>query len=272
MHDFLQSLLKKIDSFSLKIEKRTRFVISALILGGLLLISTFFFFDKAIFFIPLFILFTYFLTYFSVLEGLDKSEWLMLFLTPVIFSVAFYLFYFLFPVRWLTRLPFIVIYTVSIYAILLTSNIFNVGVEKSLQLYRAAFSVNYFFQAIIIFLIANILFSARENFLINALLIGVSVFPLSLQLYWTIKLNLQLERELFLYAFFTAFVLAQLVIVLSFVPFKPTIVALITTAAYYSIGGLVTAFIDARLFKQTVREYLIVLGTVAVVALLTINW
>lgn len=272
MQKIFNFLSNKITPFSLKIEKRVRFVISALILSLLLLISTFFFFDKAIFFIPLFILVTYFLTYFSVLEGIDKSEWIMLFLIPVIFSVAFYLFYFLFPVRWLTRLPFIVIYAVAIYAILLTSNIFNVGVEKSLQLYRAAFSINYFFQTIIIFLIANILFSARENFMINALLIGASVFPISFQLYWTIKLNLELERDLFLYAFLTAFVLAQIVLVLSFVPFKPSIMALVVTASYYSISGLVTAFIDTRLFKQTVREYLILLGIVVAIALLTINW
>ncbi len=272
MRKFLQVVIKRFNSFSLKIEKRLRFVLSALILGLLLLISTFFFFEKAFIFIPVFILATYILTYFSIIEGIDKSEWGMLFLIPVIFSVAFYLFYFLFPVRWLTRLPFIALYAVAIYAILLTSNIFNVGVEKSLQLYRAAFSVNYFFQTIIVFLVANILFSARENFLINALIIGATVLPLSLQLFWTIKLNLQLERELFLYAFFTALILVQLVLVLSFVPFRPEIMALIVTAAYYSFGGLVTAVIDSRLFKQTVREYLIVLGIVVGIALLTINW
>ncbi len=272
MQNIFGFLIKETNSFFLKIEKRVRFVISALVLSLLLLVSTFFFFDKAIFFIPLFILVAYFLTYFSVLEGIDKSEWIMLFLIPVIFSVAFYLFYFLFPVRWLTRLPFIFIYAVAIYAILLTSNIFNVGVEKSLQLFRAAFSVNYFFQTIIIFLIANILFSARENFLINSALIGASVFPISFQLYWSIKLNLELERDLFLYAFFTAFVLAQIALVLSFMPFKPSIMALVVTASYYSISGLATAFIDTRLFKQTVREYLIVLGIVVALALLTINW
>jgi hypothetical protein len=272
MRNFYSALVKRMNSFFLKIEKRLRFVISALISSLLLLVSTFFFFDTAIFFIPLFILVTYFLVYFSIVEGIDKSEWLTLFIIPVIFSVAFYLFYFLFPVRWLTRVPFIAIYAVAIYAVLLTSNIFNVGVEKSLQLYRAAFSVNYFVQTIIVFLIANILFSARQNFLVNSLIIGVSVFPLSFQLFWTIKLDLEINRDLFLYAAFTAVVLAQLVLVLSFVPFRPAILALITTASYYSVSGLITAFLDARLFKQTVREYLIVLGVVAVIALLTLNW
>jgi len=65
---------------------------------------------------------------------------------PIVLSIAFYMFYFLFPVRWITRIPFIALYAIAIYATLLCSNIFSIGVEKSLQLYRAAFSINFLFQ------------------------------------------------------------------------------------------------------------------------------
>ncbi len=268
--DFFKGL--RIQPALIRVEKRVRFVIATLILTFLMLLSTFFFFDKAWLFIPLFILGVYFFTYSSILEGIEHSEWLMLFFIPVVFTISFYLFYFLFPVRWLTRVPFLVLYGISIYAILLTSNIFNVGVEKSLQLYRAAFSVNYLYQTIIIFLVSNILFSARENFLVNALVMGGVIFPLSLQLYWTIKLKLEVELELYLYSMLTSFFIAQLALMFSFVPFKPTIMALFITASYYSISGLVTAHLDSRLFKKTVREYLIALGIVACIALLTLNW
>ena len=67
----------------------------------------------------------------------------MLFLLPILLSVAMYLFYFLFPVRWLTRIPFVLVYGISMYAVLLSSNIFNVGVEKNLQLFLA-FSLSHF--------------------------------------------------------------------------------------------------------------------------------
>ena len=139
---FLRHLFEKKAS---RIDKRLRLVISVLILGLVMLISTFFNFDNAIFFLPVFIITTYFLSYFSLLEGIKKIGWFGLFLMPELITLFFYLFYFLFPGRWLTRLPFIFIYEISIYATLLCANIFNVGVEKNLQLYRAAFSINFFY-------------------------------------------------------------------------------------------------------------------------------
>ncbi len=111
----------------IKIDKNVRFLISTFVLGLVMLISTMFFFDKAPIFIVLLAVLSYFLTLFSLLEQIEKIEWFMLFLIPVLFTISFYLFFFLFPVRWLTRVPFVIFYTVSIYALLRSSNIFNVG-------------------------------------------------------------------------------------------------------------------------------------------------
>ena len=184
---------------AIKIDKRLRLVISVLILGLLMLFSTFFNFDKAPIFLLIFVFTSYFLSYFSLLEGIKKIGWFGLFLMPLLITVFFYLFYFLFPGRWLTRLPFIFIYEVSIYAVLLCANIFNVGVEKNLQLYRAAYSINFFYQAVASFLFYNVLFSFKYNFLINVIGAGIFTFLLSLQLFWAIKLDKHLEKEILLY-------------------------------------------------------------------------
>ena len=56
-------------------------------------------------------------------------------------AVAF--FYFLLPVRWLTRIPVVVLYAVGIYALLLTENIYNVAADRTIALLRAAHSVGY---------------------------------------------------------------------------------------------------------------------------------
>jgi hypothetical protein len=254
------------------IEKRARFIISAVILSVLLLISTFFFFDKSWFFIPLFIAVTYALTFFSILEGIEKVEWFTLFLMPVLVTVSFYLFYFLFPVRWLTRIPFIMFYAVSIYASFLVSNIFNVGVEKSLQLYRAAFSVNYFYQTLIVFLFANLILSLKLNFLLSSLLFFVLGSAIAVQLFWSIKLELQFERQVFAFGLFVGYVLFQVSLVMSFLPVQETINALFLSAVFYSIGGLTYLFLDSRLFKETVREYVFVLGFLIMIIALTVNW
>ncbi len=257
---------------ALEVEKRLRFAGSAVLLSLLMLISTAFFFNASIVFIPLLIIFSYLLTYFSVLEGVERVEWFTLFFMPVALTIAFYLSYFLFPSRWLTRLPFIFIYGISVYAVMLCANIFNVGVEKSLQLYRAAFSINFFYQTIVSFLFFNIIFSLKLNFLLNGFLVGLTVFVMSLQLLWTIKLEGAISREIQLYSLLAAVTIGQLAMVLSFVPLASTIFSLFLTATYYSLIGLIYNYLAQRLFKETVREYLLVLLVVTIIVLLSVSW
>lgn len=265
-------LLQIIEKKAFRIEKRFRFVIATVILSLVMLVATFFLFNQWFVFVPLLLLTSYAFTYFSVLEGIEDIEWFGLFLMPVLVTIAFYFFYFLFPARWLTRLPFILLYAISIYAMLLCSNIFNVGVEKNLQLYRAAFSVNFFYHALISFFIFNIVFSFQQIFLMNAVIVGVVGFILALQLLWTIRLNRHFEREIQLYAFLVAGIIGELAIVLSFLPLKVAIYALFLTASYYSLSGLIYNYIDQRLFKETVREYIIVLVFVGIITILSLSW
>lgn len=248
-------------------------MISSVTLTILLLVSTFFSFDLVWIFFPVFILLSYFFTYFSLLEDIEKVEWITLFIMPVIFTVVCYSFYFLFPVRWLTRVPYLFIYSVSMYALFLTSNIFNVGVEKSLRLYKAAFSVNYLFQTFLIFLASNIIFSLREYFIVNAIGVGIVSFALAAQLFWTIKLDLALSTEVRNHAMFVGLLMGETALVLSFMPLQGSVLALILASTYYSVGGLTSAHLDNRLFRSTIREYLVVLIFVWIVAGLTlIGW
>lgn len=266
-------VLKNIfEKSAIKIDKRVRLVISILSLGLLMLFSTFFNFDKAIFFVPIFLVTTYFLSYFSLLEEIKAVGWFGLFLMPELVTLFFYLFYFLFPGRWLTRLPFIFIYEISIYAVLLCANIFNVGVEKNLQLYRAAFSINFFYQAVVSFLFYNVLFSFKNNFVINMIGAGISAFLLSLQLFWSIRLNRHLDREIIFYSIFTALFMLEVSLVTSFIPSKTPVYALFLTATYYSLVGVIHHHIDEKLFSETVREYVSVWIFVLAITLLSLNW
>lgn len=257
---------------ALKIEKRFRFVFSASVLGAIMLLSTFFPFEKSWLFIPVFILVGYLLTYFSLLEGIERVERFTLFLLPILLTVSFYLFYFLFPVRWLTRLPFMVLYTISIYAVLLCSNIFNVGVEKSLQLYRAAFSINFFYHAVVSFLFYNALLSFRLYFMLNALVVFCIATLLAFQLNWSVKLDLNIDKKTIIYSLLGGLILGQMALVGSFIPVKSTVLALFLASTYYSLTGLVYSYLDQRLFKETVREYVSVWLIVLVITALSIKW
>jgi len=253
------------------IEKRIRFVISTLGLALLLFVSTFFFFDKASFFIPLLMVVSYGASFFSLYEGIEKIEWYMLFLMPVLLSVAMYLFYFLFPVRWLTRIPFIFIYAITMYAIFLSSNIFNVGVEKNLQLYRAGFSVNYFIQTMIFFLFGNVLASFHWGFLANALVFGLLSGAMSIQLYWSIRLDVRLRREVLNHALLTALFVAEVSLFLSFLPIQESIFALVVAVSYYCLAGLTHLHLDERLFKHSITEYTTIFIVILVILFLSIG-
>jgi len=269
----VNKLLQKLFVKSLsRIEKRIRIVISASLLTLMMFSSTFVFFDNGWFiFIPLFIVVTYILTFFAVLEGVNNIEWITLFIVPLCISIVFYCLFFLFPSRWITRIPFITMYGLTIYATLLCSNIFNVGVEKSLQLYRAAFSVNYFIHAFILFLTINVLLSFKFNFIINAVLTYGIIYTMAIQLLWTVKLRPNIERVTHYYAIFIALLVTELMVFLSFVPIQTSIYALFIAAIYYSLAGLIFNYYDQRLFKQTIREYVFVLIFVCIIVFLTLT-
>lgn len=254
------------------IEKRIRFVISTVGLTSLFLISTFFFFDKVFIFIPLLILASYVATFFSLLEGIEKIEWYSLFLLPVLLSVALYLFYFLFPVRWLTRIPFVIVYAVSIYATLLSSNIFNVGVEKNLQLYRAGFSVNYLIHTMVFFMLGNVFASFHWGFLANTIVFGLLAGIMSVQLYWSIRLDMHIRKEVVSHAWLTALLVGEGSLLISFLPIQESLFALVLAVLYYCIAGLTHLYLDERLFSQNVREYVTILIVIVAILFFSISW
>lgn len=268
----LKQLKNEFIKRSLRVDKRYRLVISVLVMVAFVLVASFFPIDNAIFIVPILAVFCYVLTFFCILEDIEKIGWYGFFFMPVAATIFLYLEYFLLPGRWLTRLPFIIIYGISIYAILLTSNIFNVGVEKSLQLYRAAFSVNYFYQTLIIFLGFNFLFSLQLNPLLNMASVAILAFFFSFHLLWTIRLKRYIESEVLRFAILIGLIFGQIGLIISFIPLKPTISSLFLASSYYSLQGLIYHFLDQRLFKETVREYIFVWIFVLGLTLLSINW
>lgn len=255
-----------------RIGKRKRFVFATGVLTILILLSSFFSLDQAEYFLILLVFFVYIGTFFSILENIRGVEWAMLFLLPVYFTVAFYLFYFFFPIRWLTRLPYVGFYAVSIYALFLSSNIFNVGVNKNLQLYRAAFSVNFLYLTVTAFFGFNLILSLRQFPFVNMILFFLCAYPLALQFLWTINPKTSLDRRLSHIAFVVALIIAECALVLSFIPIKTAIFGLFTTALFYSLCGLFQAYLEERLFKERIREYVIVVVFVTVITLLSIQW
>lgn len=274
----IKNFLKKINisqflfNYFNKIDKRQRFVLSSLALTALLFFSTLLTYSQAQIFLVIIILAVYFFTFFSVLEGIDGWEWAMLFLLPIYFTIAYNLFFFLLPGRWITRVPYVVFYAISIYGIMLSSNIFNVGEMKNLQLYKAASSVNFFYLILTFFLVFNLIFSFKLNFIFNFILVFLLSLPLIIQFYWSINPKTILEPHVKKCGLFTAIIMGETAMVFSFIPLAANIFALILTSVFYSVGGLFQANIEERLFKERIQEFIFVLIFILIMSLLTISW
>ena len=256
----------------MKIGKRQRYIFATFLLAMFYMLGTLFSIERAFIVVPILAVGVYILTYGALLEGIQKHERVMLFIPTIYFSIVLYLFYFFVPQRWLTRLPFITIYIVSTYALLLCQNIFNVGVSKSIQLYRAAFSVNYLFLTICSFLAYSLIASVRLHSVFNGLLIVIASFPLVLHMIWSVEPTDIVERERLQTALLISIVLGEVGVLLSFMPVNQSIFALTLTSLFYALTGIIQLHMQNVLYKERVREYLFVLISAVVVLFLTLGW
>ncbi len=138
-------LKKFLPFFPFRISKRQEFIIVIFILVLVLIATQLVSIEQRTGVVLLLGFLSFFFSLLVLRENLQGVEFLTLTILPTMFTVAVAFFYFLLPVRWLTRVPTAFLYSLGMYAILLTENIYNVAAERSIQLLRAAHSVGFFF-------------------------------------------------------------------------------------------------------------------------------
>ena len=126
-----------------KLTKRQKIVITSVILTIGLLSTQIVDFNLRFKFIAGLSLLSAVLSLWSLWEGLNLTKAIVLLILPVFFTVAVSSFYFLLPVRWLTRLPVAVVFGLIFYLLLLAQNVFNVASSRTIPLYRAASTVTF---------------------------------------------------------------------------------------------------------------------------------
>jgi len=188
------------------------------------------------------------------------------------FTAAIAFFYFLLPVRWLTRLPMAMLYAVGYYAILLTENIFNIGTDKTIQLLRVARSIALLITLVALFLLFETVLSLHLNPFYNAVIVLCISFPLTLHSLWYMKLTNEHSRRLLFLALLLALSLAEVSLALSFWPIKSTMQALLLTTLFYFGVGITQQELIERLFPRTLREFSLVALLVFLLALFTTSW
>jgi len=223
-------------------------------------------------FVAVLTLCTYMLSAFALREDLNGIEWVTLLTLPTLFTMAVSLFYFLLPVRWLTRVPIAILYAIGIYALLLTENIFNVAVNRTIALLRAGHSVGFLMTLVTYFLLLQTIFAFRLSAYGNMLLVFCVSVPLVLQTLWSVELEPFLTKRVFHLTFIIVLVLMQLSWVFSFWPVKSTLFALLLTTTFYSLGGMAQQYLVEKLYKKSVIEFFLVTTLVFIIILFATHW
>lgn len=255
------------------LSKRQRYALTTIILTAGLLATQLVSFDKRLEMVLGLSAVSYLTSAWALREDLGGVEWITLLILPTMYTASVAVFYFLLPVRWLTRLPTAFIFAVGMYALLLTENIYNVAAERSIQLVRAAHSIGLLLTLMTAFLFFNTLFSFRLPFYQNGFFAGLIAFPLILQALWSVYLSERsIPKSAWFYTFGSALLIIEAAIFLSFWPVKGSIASLYLTALLYTLVGIGQQRILERLFKGVLRELIIVSSVVFVLMLLATRW
>lgn len=190
-----------------------------------------------------------------------------LLILPFLFTLAFALFYLLIPPRLISRLALTFFFSLGLYSLFLTQNIFAVSTIRTINLLRSARIVSFIITIIVLFLITNLIFSLRLPLYIAPFIVFSVTFLLSFQSFWVYTLNKALLKNLAFFSLLISLCLAELSVILNLWPINASIYSIFLTGIFYAYTGLTHAWIEKRLFKNVFFEYIWV-GFLAILILI----
>lgn len=214
---------------------------------------------------------SYILSLWALWEGISKLKAFILLILPTLFTLAIASYYFLLPVRWLTRLPVAVLFGLSFYTLLLSQNVFNVASIRTIPLYRAASTVAFLFTLLTSYLFYNVIFSFGLLFIWNGVVVFLLSLPLILQVIWSVEME-DVNRIITFYSVVLAAIIGEIAISLSFWPISASMASLVLSSALYISLGITTHSMKDRLTKHFALECIGIGVVVFLVALLTTSW
>lgn len=256
----------------LSINKRQKIILASILLTIGLISTQLVDFNLRFKFIAGLSIAAYLLSLWSLWEGINLTKAFVVLILPTFFTAALASFYFLLPVRWLTRLPIAMIFGLTFYLLLLAQNVFNVASIRTIPLYRAASTANFLFALLSAFFIYNVIFAFNLLFLWNGLAVLLISFPLILQALWSIQMEDKLASGTLVQSFIMALILGELALVFSFWPMATTIWSLSLSSAMYVLLGLTTQVLRGKASRRVVWEYLTIGIGVMVVAFFATSW
>ncbi len=217
--------------------------------------------------IVFFALAAYLLTAWSLFKDLKGVvNWVVNLILPTLYPVSVALFYFLLPQAATTRTVVVVLFGLSMYALLLTSNIFAVATTRTIQLLRAARAVGFLLSILTSAFLFHVIFSLRlAGWAIGLLVFAVSL-PILWQGVWSYVASSTIKRE-FYFGLVGAIVIGEMAVALSYWLIGVPLASVVLAMAMYVVLGLFQHDTEGRLFARTIQEYLGFAGIVFVVVI-----
>jgi len=253
------------------LNKRERLIFSVIVLSLGLFIAEHLLGKSGIFTVFTIAIVTDLLLFLSLYSDLKENTFLQIFILPFFFSLAFGLFYFLVPIRYLTRIFTTSLYAIGLYSLFLSENIFTVSSIRTIALLTSARTVAFVITLVSFFFLSNVLFSLHTQLILFLPLLFLFSFPLCLHSIWTYTLEKKLFQNIY-WPLVLTFIILEVGSILWFWPSTPTVLSIFLTGVFYTTVGLSQVWFERRLFKSVMWEYIWVSCIVLVMLLLFTSW
>ena len=254
-----------------KLNKREKIVVASVVLSlGLVSTQLVPFYLTYRFIIGLTVL-AYCLSLWALWEEMDKQKAVLLLILPTLFTLAIASYYFLLPVRWLTRLPVAFLFGLTFYILLLSQNVFNVASSRTIPLYRVASTTILILTLITAYLLFNVLFSFNMLFIFNGIGIFLICVPLILQMMWSLEME-GLNSLVIVYTLILSLLIAELGTILSFWPISKAMASLVLSTGLYITLGISAHTFKERLNRGVIWEYVGWGVLIFLVAIFATSW
>jgi hypothetical protein len=205
--------------------------------------------------------------FWAIRNDLKESFTIQAFILPFLYSLSFGFFSFLTPSRIITRTIITFLYAIGLYSTFLSENIFTVASIRTIALLHSARIVSLIISLITYFFILSTSFSLHTNILITIFIIIFFSFFLNMHAIWTYTLEKSVEKDILWIGILTIS-LAEIACILWFWPTTSIVISLFLTSIWYVLIGLSHVWLDKRLFRNVLWEYIWV-GIIAFLVLLS---
>lgn len=247
----MRSFLSLID-----LNKRQKFVLAVLILSAGVFFSEYFTGLKLLVISLVLAFATDILLLLILKKDIRRTFFGPILILPFFFTLAFPFFYALVPERLLSRLIITIIYAFGLYSLFLTQNIFAVSGIRTINLLRSARIVAFVITLLVFYFLVNFIFSLRLPVLLTPIAIFPIAYLMNIQSLWTYTLDTAQIKAISFFSLVISVCILQLSFVLILWPVNASIYSLFLTGIFYTYSGLCHAWLERRLFKGILWEYI----------------